>query len=633
MQLSYLNEFWKLKENSNQKWSANEFIQKSYYNYLKEQGFLEGKAARKAKDARQKTSGLVDIGLIDNERRLTGAGKKLLELSLKHDFETDNFLQIPKDSYIYFLQLLKTSICIDGNYIRPFILLCRLLSKFKYLTWKEFVYFFPLCSNEKTTEKVEKLIQKERNSEIKIDDVIIKVFMDMDNYKNALSYFLNEKNPSKETFSIIGMNRKSKDYDLKYYPLYKALENYYVNNKNTNTDIIRIFENSDLPNVSTYWRKLLFDTSSSAAIKKSPLEHLRGNIFSNCSDINKFKTNFFMMMHLYKAKASLEDYSDLNRRYLKITDTILFEDNSVKFDILPKAFFVNVKDEFYTLAFKPESQLFKFTDLETISPLLKISEDKLLSSLSKENGIKIIDTSQAKQFVKDKRYERFNKLIDDNFSISQLVLILNLFKKRQDKEIQKLVSDSADAPTIFEYILAIAWYQISERKGDILSFMNLSLEADLLPKTHAGGGEADIVYKYEQTEFYPKHDLLIEATLADSTNQRKMEMEPVSRHLGDYLLKHKGLQAYCVFITNFLHINVISDFWGRRSNPYYDNKNNEIDGMNIIPIDTDLLVKVLEKGLKYQQIYSFFMKMNDSTQKPKEWYQEIQEGIEKMVQM
>ena len=151
MQLTYLNEFWKLKENSNQQWSANEFIQESYYNYLKEQGFLEGKAARKAKDARQKTSGLVDIGLIDNERRLTGAGKKLLELSLKHDFETDNFLQIPKDSYIYFLQLLKTSICIDGNYIRPFILLCRLLSKFKYLTWKEFVYFFPLCSNEKTT--------------------------------------------------------------------------------------------------------------------------------------------------------------------------------------------------------------------------------------------------------------------------------------------------------------------------------------------------------------------------------------------------------------------------------------------------------------------------------------------------
>lgn len=51
--------------------------------------------------------------------------------------------------------------------------------------------------------------------------------------------------------------------------------------------------------------------------------------------------------------------------------------------------------------------------------------------------------------------------------------------------------------------------------------MNLSLEADLLPKTHAGGGEADIVWKYEMTYEYPKHTLLIEATLADGQKSKK----------------------------------------------------------------------------------------------------------------
>ena len=76
--------------------------------------------------------------------------------------------------------------------------------------------------------------------------------------------------------------------------------------------------------------------------------------------------------------------------------------------------------------------------------------------------------------------------------------------------------------------------------------MKLSLEADLLPKTHAGGGEADLVYEYPQTEYYPMHSLLIEATLATETNQRRMEMEPVSRHLGRHLIRTGNMNSYCV---------------------------------------------------------------------------------------
>lgn len=95
-----------------------------------------------------------------------------------------------------------------------------------------------------------------------------------------------------------------------------------------------------------------------------------------------------------------------------------------------------------------------------------------------------------------------------------------------------------------------------------MEYMNLSLDADLLLITHAAGGHEDITYHYEATESYPAHTLLIEATLANSTNQRRMEMEPVSRHLGDYLLSHNE-EAYCLFVTTFLHVNVVADFRGR----------------------------------------------------------------------
>lgn len=54
-------------------------------------------------------------------------------------------------------------------------------------------------------------------------------------------------------------------------------------------------------------------------------------------------------------------------------------------------------------------------------------------------------------------------------------------------------------------ILGIIWYKVSERQGNILDFMKLSLEANLLPKTHAAGGYADIIYEYEACTSYPKN--------------------------------------------------------------------------------------------------------------------------------
>ena len=64
----------------------------------------------------------------------------------------------------------------------------------------------------------------------------------------------------------------------------------------------------------------------------------------------------------------------------------------------------------------------------------------------------------------------------------------------------------------------------------------------------------DITYRYNATPGYPEHTLLIEATLAEANAQRRMEMEPVSRHLGDFLLRDNRQEAYALFVTTFLHL-------------------------------------------------------------------------------
>lgn len=631
-QLDLLDQFWQKPEYANEKWESNEPIQEAYYNFIKASGFLkEGDAPRKAKDARQKTSGMRDIGLIDDNRRLTPVGRKLLEIAKSGNFTSDNFLQIPKDSFVYFQQLLKTYITIDKDTgVRPFVLLARLLKKFNYLSKEEFMYLFPLCISEQTTSFIEKKLSEFRGKDVNVGEIVTEIFMQQQNYKEALDYFIAENTVTEETFCKVGLNRKSKDYDRAYLPLYNAIKNIYFNDDKSDKAILALYEASDIGNVKTHWRKFLFKTSSSAYIKKSPKEQLQfANMFSNPEDEKAFKTVFFKTMHLVKIERTLEDYFDLNRRYLKISDTLLFADEQVKFDVIPKYYFSLLPEEFYNLAFEKSDKLSDLQSLEEISSLLKLDEAKLLKVINKDNKTSFSQIGDIKQFVADERTERFNKLIDEKFSDAQLIYILQLISKRADKEIQELVTDDADIPTIFEYILGIAWYKISERKGDILSFMNLSLEADLLPKTHAGGGEADLVFQYEAENGYPKHSLLIEATLADSTNQRRMEMEPVSRHLGEYMLSHKGLNSYCVFITNFLHMNVISDFRNRRKMEYYGGKNgNEvINGMMITPLENELLVILLKNKITYSKLYKLFHEIQESSLAPKEWYEELKERL------
>ena len=79
-QLMLLEEFWRLPENQNATWDGNDELQTKYYDYIHDNGFVVGSAGNKPKDAREKTSGLVDIGLINNGRKLTNAGEALLAI-------------------------------------------------------------------------------------------------------------------------------------------------------------------------------------------------------------------------------------------------------------------------------------------------------------------------------------------------------------------------------------------------------------------------------------------------------------------------------------------------------------------------------------------------------------------------
>lgn len=616
-QLILLDEFYNevIKKSS---WNWNNELQEKYYDFMKDRAFLTGEANRKDKDAREKTSGLVDIGLITEERLITDAGRELLRITSSGDFETDNVFNINRDSFIYLKQLLKTSIEVSGNIVRPFIAVVKCLVELEFLSYDEFTYFVPLIRDDESAKQIISDIKLYRDGKILLEEIIYKRLMQMENYKLAQEEFI-ASDVDENLICLVGMNRKSRSYDKPYYKLYEKLKKVFLDGENIYESLLNSAKNIN-QKPGALWRSLLFKTSNISVVRKNGKSSIHKQCpFINCKNEIELKEVFFKYLHVFKAMATLSDYFDLNRRYFNITDTLIFEDRMIKLDMIPKYYFKEIIDVLYTETYSRDNNLRTDASLETISEAFELDISKVYAALSKDLGITIKGPDQAATYVNDERYRRFNTLIDKKFNDSVLIELLNCFETRDDKRIEEIVTDEATIPTIFEYVLGIIWYKVSERQGNILDFMKLSLEANLLPKTHAAGGYADIIYEYEACTSYPKHSLLLEATLADGNNQRRMEMEPVSRHLGDYRIRYNNPFDYSLFVSTYLDKNVISDFRYRKIIPYTRDEET-ITGMKIISMDTESLKKIVENKVKYKYLYEVFDKYHEMPLETVDWH-------------
>ena len=565
-QLLLLDEFQK-KIADTVGWTWDNKTQVDYYDFMKAKQFLYGDAKRKDKDAREKTSGLVDIGLITTTREITPAGRKLLEIASAGEFDADIVFNIDDDSYVYLKQLLKTTIKVGASDVRPLIVLIKCLIDLEYLSFQEFTYFVPLIIGERSYEEIVSNIRLHRQGKINVDDVIYSQLMAMENYQEAYKEFMTNK-VDEALIMLIGMNRKSRNYDRPYCDLFRNLRDFFVDGS---TNYEELFHS--VKNIKQYpgflWSNLIFKIPRLSSIRKNREDSISGNCpFLHCSSEADLKNEFFKYMHVFKAMATLNDYFDLNRRYMNLTDIFVFEDETIKLDLFPKYYFKEIINRLFSDAFFSCNNLYEDISLDVISDAFDIDLNVVYQSISQTLGVAICNPEQASSFIMEERYKRFNHLIDKRFNDATLIELLECFENRDDRRIEELVTDDAAIPTIFEYILGVIWYKVSKREGNILDFMKLSLEANLLPKTHAAGGNADIIYEYNDCETYPKHSLLIEATLTDATNQRRMEMEPVSRHLGDYRLRSKNPYDYSLFISTYLHKNVVIDFRYRKNMPY-----------------------------------------------------------------
>lgn len=260
-QMALLKEFRNLPENKGKLWTGNNAFQTEYYEFLRNREFVKGDAARPDKDAREKTSGLRDIGLLDDERNITAAGEALIEIAKSGDFSSDNLLEIPKDSYLYFKQMLKTYNDVDGKIVRPFVVFLYVVSKVNYLTYDEFTYLLPMCVDRETTDKIIECVNSSRNGDMSYEEIILSVLMKMDNYDKALK-LLQEEDVTEELICNVGINRKSAKYDKPYYILYNILRAIVFEKDNIVLQLYEATKKLTNSKVGGAWRKYFFRSSA-----------------------------------------------------------------------------------------------------------------------------------------------------------------------------------------------------------------------------------------------------------------------------------------------------------------------------------------------------------------------------------
>jgi len=540
-------------------------LQEIYFEMLVEEGLASKSAKNKAKDARQKTSPLVDLGLIDEERNLTEVGKKLYEINYNREYNFNNLFFLRNDAFIYFHQLLKIKFDKNKRYyedfdINPFLALIYLLLKLNKLSKKTFMYAFSTCKNFDEVIELEQFLKE--NSDVNVYEFIREKIKKEKNYQLALNYFLeNEKNI--ETFEIVLMDRKSKKNASVFFELYWELKN-FNHSKDKFEKLKEITKKFGSSKLKSEFRKIL-NLKNYNEFKKLKLDN---------SD-----KNLFFLFHIAKWKVNLEDYYDLNKRFIELSEVIIFESDEILLDELVRLYF--------------EDKLKNKSNYEKLLIEIKFDEKAFFKKIKRKYNIKSKNLRDYLKKIKNKNKKRvFDKLIKEKFSNENLIILFEKIKKREDRFILSYADWDSDVSTIFEYLVGIVFYKLI---GTInLDFLNMNLNASMLPIRFASGNKADIVFSLDE------EDMIIEVTLAADENQRRMELEPVIRHLGKYNLKKR---VFGVFIAPYLDPNVLVVFRAYKDLNFYDIKNYEnfVSGLNILPLSVDEVINILKKNLDFKR--------------------------------
>ena len=556
---------------------------------------LEYFVLEQKKRGRTYTNALVKIGLVDEKRKITAVGEALLDRDTKQD-NIEKLFNLSADNIIFLRQLLKLRVYeSEGkNYIYPFRMGIYLLSKFDDIPQKEFCTILSLIRAGKTDEEYRGTLDKYKL--VKSKNMSFGEYVSRYIQEETLEIEFEEKyRISKEKFEKYFLNRKSKDKIEDYFEFYeKSLDFFENRNFETYKRLEKISKKGSIKKAFGY-NKVPFKFCKTL---KKFFEENKETIFEaeNTEEFNKL---FYELFRDSKNYDLIFEYNDMTIRTFNLSGLISFENGLVNLSY--KWLSKNIFSEIIGMK-KLSNEVVKdnFHKNISFSEIFDLSEERIesfIEKLRKENNIPK-EISIFEHFS-DKIDKDFEKKLEKRFSNDKVCSILNLFKNREnDEKISKEVTDNAKIPTIFEYILAIAWHRISNKEFNLKKSLKLSLDGDGFPLSHAPGGDGDIIAEYSD------FDVMLEATLMDKNTQKRGELEPVIRHTTNLTIKNmeKNKKTYTFFVANELDMNVINIFRATSQIRLQSTQDREkyTNGIKIYSLTIGKIVYLLENNINYK---------------------------------
>ena len=576
----------------------------------------ENEDAKLAKRARTLTNSMVKVGLINNKRFVSEVGSAWLDDDVKDIDLFESMLSISTDNLVFFRQWSKFRFFdYEGKkYFSPFLFALKFLSRYDDVPEDHFLsilHSIRANSTECFVENSIRMYEQVTLGLLTFDIYYEKYVLGNTELKEELtSDIVNSIISEKVDENLFGKyftNRKSQANTLPDYI-------YFVES------LIKFRNNQSLDNYVD-----LRKASSIDSVKKAFGYNRLPFIFSlrrrnNLSELEEFKTKnidndllFGDLSKIYyqfldsKREDLLGEYKDLTKRLFNLSGVIEFKNSLIN---LPykNLFFSLFENSNIHLVGENDFSIYEgnlnseFYKNNTFLEYLGIQEQVVEAGLIEvSNTLNLPSVKELPDYYKNVRSQKIEDLINEKFNVLETMNILKLISERNDDQVSKIVTDSASVPTIFEYILTIAWYHISDKNFNILESFNLSLDASLLPLSHATGYKGDVEIRDTNPAF------LIEATLMDTNNQKRNELEPVIRHTVNFAIEQQPTNCYGVFVANQIDDNVANIFRScSKTELHHSQTKKTIKGVNIFAFTIEEIIRILEEDIKIDKIVKVF---------------------------
>ncbi|MDD9310741.1 AlwI family type II restriction endonuclease [Cytobacillus firmus] len=345
---------------------------------------------------------------------------------------------------------------------------------------------------------------------------------------------------------------------------------------------------------------------------------------------------------------SLNDYADVNIRYLKLTGlfseegvsrlsiathkrTIVMQLLEVPYTPIPSEQYEEILANGATLPTDNETEA--ISAVRSLHALLTQHGESIEELPVSLHTMDVADLSQLRIRLENQWIHTLEKQYAAE-QRNQWEDIVNYMRElQQPNRIGRRGSlvPGGEGPAYLEWAIWRAFLAINSLNNEPWEARRFTIDRTFKPVRHAAGGDADMIFEFDDFVF------VVEVTLTTSSRQEAAEGEPVRRHVAQHVDRYSNLgkRVYGLFIANNIDTNTAETF---RIGVWYRNDDSQMS-LQIVPVTLEDFTNIFEALFRSgrQESAKDYLKqlMNDllsfSNSRAPEWKRHMREEFSRRL--